>query len=229
MVNPVTLELSATIHPKPIDSPAAIEAAALFGLDTEQHQPLTLFPPISLTLNPSHLIFITGPSGSGKSTLLRDLTHKLHQQHPSASLILLDALPPWPDRPLADGLPDPLPSDLTTTTRFLSLAGLAEAALLLRRPSELSQGQHFRLHLAHAMAAAERAPSSQPTLLIADEFAALLDRITAAHIATTLRRWSRTTHATVVVATTHDDLLEPLNPDTLIELTANHHAEAHTR
>ncbi|QDU72772.1 ATP-binding cassette domain-containing protein [Mucisphaera calidilacus] len=229
MINPVTLDLHATVTPTTHDAPAVAHAAALFGLDADQSQPLTLVPPLQLTLRPAQLVFITGPSGTGKSTLLRELTTQLKHHDPDTRHIDLDHLPPWPDRPLAEGLPQPLPDDLNTLTHALSRAGLAEAALLLRTPAQLSVGQRFRLRLAHAIALSQHTPPDTRTLLTADEFAAPLDRTTAANLAKTLHRWSRTTHATLVIATAHDDLLEPLQPDTLVHLTPHHQAEVLTR
>ncbi|WP_428387547.1 ATP-binding cassette domain-containing protein [Mucisphaera sp.] len=233
MLNNITVEISPDLSPQPAIGRLAAEAAACFGLDAEHPQPPPLFQPFTLSLRPYELIFLTGPSGTGKSTLLRTLeqalipTHLQPDQH-----IRLDALPPWPNRPIAEGFPTPLPNDLDATTRWMSLAGLAEAPLLLRQPRHLSQGQHFRLQLAQALALAEHQIAQQPKIapvVIADEFAAPLDRLTAANIARTLRRWVNQTPCAFIAATTHDDLLEPLNPNTLIELTPAGETRIHTR
>jgi ABC-type ATPase with predicted acetyltransferase domain len=66
------------------------------------------------------------------------------------------------------------------------------------------------------MALVESTSSARLTIILADEFAATLDRLTARIIASNLRRWvSRCTQPTcVLVASSHDDLLEP-HPDPL--------------
>ena len=66
------------------------------------------------------------------------------------------------------------------------------------------------------------APGAEPgpglTLVLADEFGATLDRTTAAALARNVRRWvSSNPEICFVAATTHDDLLEALDPDVLIE------------
>ena len=99
--------------------------------------------------------------------------------------------------------------------RWLGLAGLSESRVMLRRPCELSEGQRARLQLAHAIAAAERAQAPW-SIVLADELGATLDRPTARAVAAGLRKWATRAGTCIVAATTHDDLLEPLCPDTLI-------------
>ncbi|MEQ9460958.1 MAG: ATP-binding cassette domain-containing protein [Phycisphaeraceae bacterium] len=225
MQHSVSVAVHATVEHQPATSLGAAEAAALFGLELDHHGPTALLPPMELTLASGQVTFLTGPSGSGKSTLLRAVRQALCEQ--AVELIDLAALPTWPDRPLAEGFPAPLPDDLDKTAGWLSRAGLAEAALLLRRPGELSEGQRFRLELAYALALAEVGEGF--AVIVADEFAATLDRLTAKHVAMTVRRWMRRSSCALVVATTHDDLLEALTPDTLIELTAAGQVEVLTR
>ena len=112
--------------------------------------------------------------------------------------------------------------ELPAVLRILSLAGLNDAFVMLRRPAELSDGQRYRYHLAQAMASAQSAFGAEPgpglTLVLADEFGATLDRTTAAALARNVRRWvSSNPEICFVAATTHDDLLEALDPDVLIE------------
>ena len=59
-------------------------------------------------------------------------------------------------------------------------------------------------------------PRRQPVAIFIDEFAATLDRITAHTLAANIRRWSDRTGVTFIIATTHDDLLDALQPDVLI-------------
>ena len=92
---------------------------------------------------------------------------------------------------------------------LLGRFGLAEAWTYLRLPHELSDGQRWRLRFAMAL------HQSRPgDVLVCDEFAAVLDRITARIIASVLRRViNRDCGAAAVVATSHDDLATALAPD----------------
>jgi hypothetical protein len=99
----------------------------------------------------------------------------------------------------------------------LSLAGLNDAFVMLRRPGELSDGQRYRLRLAQTIAHVETKASDAPLpVVLADEFGATLDRVTAAVIAHNLRKWVTRARCCFIAATTHDDLLEPLRPDVLV-------------
>jgi ABC-type ATPase with predicted acetyltransferase domain len=117
---------------------------------------------------------------------------------------------------LADALPLPIEESLS----LLSLCGLSEAQLLLRTPAELSDGQRYRFRLAFALA-------HTPAWLVADEFTAKLDRTLAKVIAYNIRRLAQRTGTGVLLATTHDDVIDDLNPDVFVrcELDGTVHVE----
>ncbi|MEM1211867.1 MAG: ATP-binding cassette domain-containing protein [Planctomycetota bacterium] len=235
----LTIQHTLTTAP-PTPSSRVLHAAAMFGLGIDRAQTVELIPPTELELGPHRVLFITGPSGSGKSTLLRRLGEAAVQR--GLPVVDLDGLPTPADRPLvdllsaedaADGLDDVVgvedfstpPAGLERALRLLSLAGLGDAFVMLRRPSELSDGQRARLRLALAMEAAEAEVSrgeltgegvELAALLVADEFGATLDRQTAVTLAASVRRFADRCPVTVAVATTHDDLLEALSPDVLV-------------
>ncbi len=213
----LTLSLDRETHVAP--SPRVMQVATLFGLGVDETKTITLIPPTTIRLRPNTILFITGPSGGGKSSLLRLMAQAIEAQPGQASLIRFDALPPLPDLPLVDALAaDGEGDDVGPTLRLLSLVGLADAFVMLRKPSQLSEGQRYRLQLAQALALAQR--SATPLcIILADEFGATLDRLTAKVIARQLRKWTRSSTIPIcfVAATTHDDLLEPLEPDLLIE------------
>jgi len=170
-------------------------------------------------------VLFTGPSGSGKSSLLRAVAQQLQA---------VDAFAlPLPDAPLIDALPGTVQDRLAT----LAGCGLSEARLLLRTPAELSEGQRYRFRLAYAVArvsgmpgvgyvekteieqttAAESFRSPPPDtrypFLVADEFTATLDRTLAKVVAFNLRKLVSRTGVGVLAATTHEDIVEDLNPD----------------
>jgi uncharacterized protein len=88
---------------------------------------------------------------------------------------------------------------------LLAACGLGEARLLLRTPAELSDGQRYRFRMAFALS--RRSP------ILLDEFAAVLDRTLAKVLAFNLRKLATRTGVGVLCATTHDDLIDDLNPD----------------
>lgn len=166
-------------------------------------------------LHRARVTLVIGPSGSGKTTLLRALRHRMRVSHRKV------VVPTHTEsrRCIIDLIRAPIPRAM----RILSAAGLADAKLLARIPSELSAGERARFSLAQAMsrceAAAEKSPRSPVTLLI-DEFGNALDRPAAHTLARTLRRWLSRHIATrtirVVCATSHDDMLHALEPELVV-------------
>ena len=163
----------------------------MFGVSLDQQSEQAIIPPIDLTLCPGEVVFITGVSGGGKSTVLRLIEQAIRSEHASdqaarPGIIAVTSLPALPDAALVDALARPEGNDaaappsaaLETVCRWLSLAGLNDAAVMLRRPCELSEGQRYRLHLAQAMAIAER--MNEPwCVMLADEYGSTLDRATS--------------------------------------------------
>lgn len=221
--NSVTLRLSCAFPASSADaspSPRVVEGAAMFGLGADQSRTVAVLPPTDLTLRPGQIVFVTGASGSGKSTLLRLIREQLAET-PGVALIDFAAFSEPRDAAVVDAVDAGLGDEampLGRVLRVLSLSGLNDAFVMLRRPSELSDGQRYRFGLARAMARVESLPSGSFAVVLADEFGATLDRITAAALSRNLRRWvDQSRRVCVVAATTHDDLLEPLAPDVLVE------------
>jgi ABC-type ATPase with predicted acetyltransferase domain len=97
----------------------------------------------------------------------------------------------------------------TDATNLLAKAGISDAWIYIRKPSELSDGQKYRLKLAMLM---ER----EADVWIADEFGAVLDRVTAKVIAFNAQKVARERGVTLMIATTHTDLGEELGPSLTI-------------
>jgi ABC-type glutathione transport system ATPase component len=93
---------------------------------------------------------------------------------------------------------------------LLSSCGLGEAHLMLRAPAELSDGQRYRFRLALGLA-------RQPDWLVADEFTATLDRTLAKVVAYNVRRLSARMGAGFLLATTHEDIVNDLQPDVHVQ------------
>jgi len=169
------------------------QAADLFGLSGTE-PPHLVAEKLRLDVRPGDLVLFTGPSGSGKSSILRES---------SEQLAAIDAMSlELPDAPLIDALPGAVNERLD----LLAACGLSEARLLLRSPRELSDGQRYRFRLAFALA-------SPASYLMADEFAAYLDRTLAKVLAFNLRKLVTRTGKGILLATTHEDLTDDLQPD----------------
>ena len=236
----ITLQLQHDVQTQASPTKRTMDIAVMFGLSLDGTATHTIVPPTKLTLAPGELVFITGTSGGGKSTLLRLIRQGVidapeNIRHATTSVIDASLLPQLTNEALVDTLARPevndaavSPASLEQVCRWLSLAGLNDAAVMLRKPYQLSEGQRHRLRIAQAMAVAERC--TEPwAVLLADEFGSSLDRPTAFALARCVRRWVARSNTCFVCATTHDDLLEPLCPDVLIEVAPGGICDVHRR
>ena len=168
----------------------------------------------SLVPAPGEIVLITGPSGAGKSSLLRAIRSLTRG---AVHWIDLDRTHPRRERAIVDLFGR---TPLTRVLEMLSRVGLAEVWTYLRKPRELSEGQRWRLRLALALARTRRSTRStistqSRSVLVCDEFAALLDRVTAAIVARTLRR-AVSGNKSALVATSHEDLIRALDPNLIV-------------
>lgn len=180
-----------------------VEVAEAFGLGLDD-QEFVVFDKLQLTVPKGSVVYITGQSGSGKSLLLRELHEQMGAR--GLSTVNLDHITLNPDKTLVDQIG----KSTNDALRLLSLAGLNDAYLFIRKPQELSDGQRYRFKLAKAI-------ETGANVWVADEFMAVLDRVAAKVIAFSLQKAARAAGATLVVATTHTDMVEDLAPDLFIE------------
>lgn len=183
-------------------SKRVLEIAEAFGLGLDNKE-FVVFDNLDIEIRQGDVVYITGQSGSGKSTVLRELSANMKSEGLTVADIDKVELK---DVPLIDQIGTTTKEALT----FLSIAGLNDAYLFIRKPAELSDGQRYRFRLAKLI-------ESGSQVWIADEFLAVLDRTTAKVIAFNLQKVARNVGATVLVATTHDDMVKDLAPTVTID------------
>jgi len=199
----------------PVRTERAATVARWFGLDRRDDlpggEPTRQTPPAIELPAPGEILLLSGPSGSGKSRLLRALRDQADE---SIDWIDLAELSAPPATPLVDCFGDVTP--LREILLLFARVGLGEAWSYLRSAEELSEGQRFRLKLALALhrTASRPATPNRRAILVCDEFAAVLDRITAMVVARCLRRSiDANPHLSAIVASSHDDLQPALRPE----------------
>lgn len=180
-------------------SDRVLEIAEAFGLGLDDKE-FVVFDNQPLEIEQGDVVYITGQSGSGKSTVLRELATQM------ADLGVADI-----DKVELKNVPliDQIGTSTAEALNLLSIAGLNDAYLFIRKPQELSDGQRYRFRLAKII-------ESGAKVWVADEFLAVLDRTTAKVIAYNLQKVARKLGATLIVATTHTDMVADLAPNLYI-------------
>ncbi len=179
-------------------TPRVLEIAEGFGLGLTDKK-FVIYDNLKIDVRPADVVYITGQSGSGKSLLLRDLVAQMRDEGQKVADLNEIKLE---DRPVIELVGE----NTTHATELLAKAGISDAWIYIRKPSELSDGQRYRLKLAKVM-------ESDADVWVADEFGAVLDRETAKVVAFNMQKVSRRQGKTLMVATTHTDLGEELGPN----------------
>lgn len=183
-------------------SARVLEIAEAFGIGLEESE-FVVFDHLDLPMKQGDIVYITGQSGGGKSVLLRELAQQSVVR--GKKVVNLDSVK-LEEKPLIDQLG----KDTNHAIQLLGTAGISDAYLYVRKPSELSDGQRYRFRLAKAI-------EQGAEVWVADEFLAVLDRTAAKVIAYSVQKAARRASATLIVATTHTDMVADLAPDLYIE------------
>lgn len=181
-------------------TPRVLEVAESFGIGLADSE-FVIYDNLELQVNEGDVVYITGQSGSGKSLLLKDLADRMEKDVFVQRLEDVELT----DEPIIEQIGDTTAEALM----YLARAGVSDAYLYIRKPSELSDGQRYRVKLAKVLESGAR-------VWVADEFGAVLDRETAKVIAFNMSRAARAADATLIVATTHTDLKEELGPNVTV-------------
>ena len=183
-------------------SDRVLEVAEAFGLGLTSKE-FVIYDDLEIEVSPGDVVYITGQSGSGKSLLLRDLAKQMTGTGLKVADIEQVTLEEAP-------LIDQVGKTMGEASKILSLAGVNDAYLMIRKPSELSDGQRYRLRLAKLI------DQGDADVWIADEFGAVLDRMTAKIVAFNMQKIARQMGKTLLVATTHIDLVKELGPNLIV-------------
>lgn len=179
-------------------TPRVLEIAEAFGLGLSDKE-FVIYDKTEIEVRQGDIVYINGQSGSGKSLLLKELKAQMI----AGGLKLADlndiALE---EKPVIELVGE----NSIQATDLLAKAGISDAWIYIRKPSELSDGQRYRLKLAMLI-------ESGADVWVADEFGAVLDRTTAKVIAFNMQKVARSLGKTLLVATTHTDLVDELGPD----------------
>ena len=201
------------VRRRPGSDAASRSVAELFGLTPRRE---VLYRDFRLRVRPGQIVAVVGPSGAGKSVLLNALA----RQAPRAIRLRIEPLARSGRTALGEllrpGRGRRVPFvRVQQALGLLARCGLAEAAALATPARRLSGGQLYRLALAKALWQASRA--RRPTLVLADEFAAVLDATTAEIVAAQLRKLvSSRPGLAVILSTPRHELLGPLAPDAVV-------------
>lgn len=179
-----------------------LKIAESFGIGLEDRD-WTIFDNFQVEVASGDVVYINGQSGSGKSTLLREMATGLTAHGLKVSNID-DVV--FEDKPVISQIG----KSIEEATQLLALAGLSDAYLYIRKPQELSDGQKYRFRLAKLL-------EEDADVWVADEFGAVLDRVTAKVVALNFAKTARLNGKIALVATTHTDLVSELAPSLLVQ------------
>lgn len=144
---------------------------------------------------------IVGPSGCGKSTFASEL-------FPGE----LDKVLTWDDRPVVDNFPKGMGSQ--DISGLLGSVGFNSPPCWMKPHAILSNGEKFRVEMARLLA-------ESPDLAVVDEFTSVVDRQVAKIASHCVQKAVRKRGQKFVAVSCHEDVLDWLQPDWVIQPELN--------
>ena len=178
-----------------------LDVSEAFGLELKDKE-FVIYDNLKFSTYSGIRLYITGQSGSGKSLILRHLEKDFIAKGLKVANIENVT---FDDKPIVEQIGD----TTEEATKLLQIAGIGDAYLLIRKPSELSDGQKYRLKIAKLM-------QEKADVWLCDEFGAVLDRKTAKLLAFSIWKMAKKTNTAVAIATTHKDLVMDFGTNLLI-------------
>jgi ABC-type ATPase with predicted acetyltransferase domain len=191
-------------------SERVLEVSEAFGLDLKDKE-FVIYDDLKIKTEAGQRIYVTGQSGSGKSIILKEFEKDYIEMGKKVSNINDVVLK---EKPIVELIGN----TTNEAVSLLQMAGIGDAYLLLRKPSQLSDGQKYRLKIALLL-------EQDADVWICDEFGAVLDRKTAKLLAFTLWKMSLKRNVTAIIATTHKDLVLDFGTQLLIDKSYAHEIE----
>jgi ABC-type transport system involved in cytochrome c biogenesis ATPase subunit/GNAT superfamily N-acetyltransferase len=198
---PLTLKCHVEFSTRAEVTERTLAVCEAFGLGVDEAKHFVVFDNFSLEFRRCDLVYVTGDSGGGKTLLLKAFKDYFGDEAIELSDLQVDS-----EETLIEGVG----KDVKEAIEILSLCGLNDAFLFLRRFKELSDGQKYRYKLAKLVNCKEK------TVWLVDEFCASLDRVMARVVAYLFQKVARRLGKTVIVATTHEDLIDDFQPNIVV-------------
>jgi len=207
-------------------SPRMAEVCLRFGISPEAGS-VCIVRDLKLALGAGQIVLLVGPSGVGKTSVLEHLSHLSRSAGGGGGdgrrwgrTVDVGRI----RMPRGRAIVDLVASDagLGESLAVMTSCGLGEPRLWVRQYSELSDGERFRARLARAIG---KASVKSGSVLLCDEFCAVLHRRAAWAISFNLRKLLSRRQAesasgapAMVAACTHEDIAEDLQPDVTVRL-----------
>ncbi len=190
-----------------ISSKRVLATVEAFGIPLDKR--FSVINNLEVDIKPGDIVYVTGESGAGKSLLLKELIMHISRYENIFGKVIVEKDIKIDDDEL---LIDSIGRDTADAIRLLSIVGLNDAYIFLRKYRELSDGQKYRYRIAKLL----YNNSNGKYTLVLDEFCSLLDRDTAKVVAYLLAKVARMNRYTLLLATAHDDLKHDLKPNVMI-------------